>query len=74
MLLSTVRSLLSCVGYRIAVVEMVLTLGNLLRCFDPELSGPLDLAPRHKFISHPREEIRLKLKPRAAAAAVAERT
>lgn len=63
----------SCAGYRIAVAEMVLTLGNLLRCFDPVLAGPLDLEPRQRFVQSLREEVKslkLKLRLRPAAAAL----
>ena len=60
----------SCVGYRVAIAEMVLTLGNTLRCFDLKLAGPLDLHSRHIFLSHPREDVKIRCRPRPAAAAL----
>ena len=60
----------SCAGYRIGLAEVVLTVGNLFRCFDVELAGPLDLRPRMQFTWHPHEDIQLRFKPRAAAAAL----
>ena len=51
---------------------MILTIGNMLRCFDPVLAGPLDLTPKHHFVQAPREPIKLRLRHRAAVAAVLE--
>ena len=62
----------SCVGYRIAIAEMILTIGNMLRCFDPVLAGVLDLTPKHRFVQAPNEPIKLRLRHRAAVAAVLE--
>ena len=60
----------SCVGYRIAIAEMVLTIGNLYRCFDLDLAGPLDLTPQMSFVLNPRESVQVRLRPRRAAAAL----
>lgn len=60
----------SCAGYRIAVTEMVLAVGNLVRCFDVEAAGPLDLYPKMQLVWHPREDVRVRFTPRAAAAAL----
>ena len=62
----------SCVGYRIAIAEMILTIGNMLRCFDPVLAGVLDLTPKYHFVEAPREPVKLRLRHRVAVAAVLE--